>query len=260
MVPGPSFSPGTSAGKPLSPHTSHTPAVSSRLRPSEVRRSRSRNQAQEAGSREEGQRGEADGEAGGDNGTTAIDIPSPNPWAYGRRSGSVHGHRGAEEEQEYGPRPYSLPVDDRDLSVGDLGSASAEATASDEKMDSTRSSDDPSPAERPGQIYSATPDPSSHGLLSRGLRGARRGSPFGHSYSPSSSGQAGASTVERFATSERGNARGPPSSRNSTTLQDDEGLMFAMSDMQLDGRRSLEEGKESSDRGGFRGARGLGWR
>jgi autophagy-related protein 13 len=129
------------------------------------------------------------------------------------------------------------------------------------------------PSTVPRRFYSTTPDPvpfgHSRARVSRGSFGgsnttgsaaqARRGSPrYGMNFSPSSSAQGGAGTVERFAVSERGayGARNSPGSRSSTMAgqDDDEDGIFTMSE--LGGRKSLEEAKGEGS--GRRGARSFG--
>jgi autophagy-related protein 13 len=255
MLQGTSISPGSSLGKALSPHTPHTPAVPSRLGANSTvsysapqpRRSQARTESI----------GQEDRSRATSRETGAINIPvSPRPWTYGRRSSSVRQQPSVDDDAEYAPRPYSLPADERDMSITDLSinepSGTTDQASSDEKIDDIRS-EEPSPGDfvstAPRTRYSSTADPSSHGFLSR-PRGSisRRGAPsFGHSYTPSSASQSGigAATASTY---ERGGARGSPSLRNST--QEEEALIFELSDM--DSRRSLEEANE---RGGFRGGR-----
>ncbi|KAF2670295.1 hypothetical protein BT63DRAFT_233766 [Microthyrium microscopicum] len=270
MIPGTSISPGSSIGKPISPHTPHYPPIPSRLSANSIADystpRRSRQSTRERSRDPPADEATTETAHDTDHGTYPIAIPhSPQPWTFRRSISSTRHQRSTTEDQiEYGPhRPYSLP-DDRELSLADLATdrPSLDQTASDEKIDDpnqslNQSSEDPSPAESgpdlQPRVYSTTADPSSHGLFTRRSRGSlsRRTTPsLGQSYSPSSSSQV---DPQRSQTAERGGSARGPSGRNSTTLGEEENLIFELSDM--DSRRSLEEG------GSFRGGRGgAGWR
>lgn len=267
IAPGTSTSPGSSLGKQLSPHAPYTPTVPSRLSANSIvdysmpppRRSRRsfNHEPRPESIVQQNEEHDAD-----DTDTShAINIPaSPMPWSYGRRSSSVRQQRIVDEEHI--TRPYSLPADDRDLSMTDLSIAdsrqASEQTSSEEKIGS-ESVDDPFPGYAgPAPFrnrHSPTADPK-HANFTRHPRGSlsRRGTPsFGQSYTTSSASQSG--IVAPGSKPERGGARGGPTLRGST--QEEENLIFELSDM--DSRRSLEESR--NDRGnpnfrrGFRGGR-----
>jgi autophagy-related protein 13 len=283
MIAGTSASTGSSPGKPISPHTPHTPAVPSRLSansiidygdPSRPRRSqsrvRSRGQETEAAREEDS----SDTTTRTETGTTAIDIPrSPRAWTYGTRSSSVNQrqNRVEEEEPEFVLRSASLPVDERvDLSLSELRgleSAAPQMENSNQeegKAGESASSEEQSPAtsglEAPRRAYSATPGAPAlpHRLrLSRNSLSLRGSPMFLNSYSPSGSAQGPSSATERFTPNEHGGvgARNSPSSRNSVAQDDDEGFIFAMSEIGATGsRRSGEEPRGGADRRAGRGA------
>lgn len=269
MIAGASVSTSSSPGKPISPHTPHTPAIPSRLSAnsiidySEQTRSRSprRNRLEEDS---------GPGDTGSDSttrereGTTAIDIPtSPRPWAYARRSSSVsQQHRNTldDENELFGLRSASLPTDDRpDLSLSELLHIGAQESASsaDAEPDVTREGESSVPDTEPspqtvmnpltshartrsaGAVRAATPSLAyrtriQQGAPSDGRRSAA--SERGDSDSGLTSGR-----------SSRVGSRYSFSSRPPANLDDDEPLLFTMSELGAQGgRRSVEEMRESA--------------
>ncbi|KAF2744141.1 hypothetical protein M011DRAFT_409355 [Sporormia fimetaria CBS 119925] len=269
MIAGTSFSTSSSPGKPISPHTPHTPAIPSRLSANSIveyepRRSRSRPGQT---SHEQDASNDSDPSSRGTQ-TTAIDIPtSPRPWSHARRSSSVaQQNRTLEDETDiFGLRAASLPTDDMDrdrdvrpVLASDLTSsglfAQTELLAS---------------ATAPG-------DPHAHAVLSRDVESrddlprtlstsdlpSRRG---GSAYSASSrrrgsSGRVSAGsllTPGGSSTTERQSRYQFPA--RTTPQDDEEPLLFQMSELQ--GRRSLEgeRGGGSAGSGSGSGTRRGGW-
>lgn len=267
----------TSPGKPISPHTPHTPAIPSRLSvgsvpPEDVIRSRARPGSQRRSSARQEAEDQPEREAT-EMDPDGIPIPtSPRAWPYTRRSSSVaHQHRQAVLDEPdldlYSMRSTSLPNDGGDNSIsgllqlnegqdalgptaaaGALASAPTSATAGPDEDDE----DDDS---RPYTAGDAAAD--THAMPFR-TRASQRGKWRAPGSSTSSS------------TAQPSSAPGPNSARGSRYSlssragaaardEDDEPLLFTMSELEAQGRRSMEEGRggsylSSARRGGSSGA------
>lgn len=257
MVAGTSFSTASSPGKPISPHTPHTPAIPSRLSANSIieyepRRSRSR-----PGHGSRGQNPvDVQERTEGDEGTNAIDIPtSPRPWNHPRRSSSAaQQQRALEDEPDFfGLRSASVPVDESDRER-DLERALApdltpsELFAQTELLES-ESHDAPASGtrnERP-QTTSASELPAKRGTYTGGSRGR------GSYSSPLSSGSLATGATSSTERQSRYNF----ASRN-VSNDDDEPLLFQMSEIGGGSRRSLEEARGGSGTGSG-GRRGSPW-
>jgi autophagy-related protein 13 len=254
MIHGTSISTASSPGKPISPHTPHTPAIPSRLSANSIieydqpHRSRSRNNR---APREQGpvnleEQSEVEDNADG------IDIPlSPRPWNYARRSSSVaQQNRNLPEDEPdmFGVRAASLPAEEVDrqrdlhrITSTDLTSSGlfaqteslASASRDNQALEGTDSRDGmPRPSSTSGL-------PAKRGTYSSGLRG--RGGFFSQGSSTTGS-TGGTSSTER-------QSRYNFSSR-AANLDDDEPLLFQMSEIGAGGsRRSLEEARGGSSTG-----------
>lgn len=268
MIAGTSVSTSSSPGKPISPHTPHTPAIPSRLSANSIieyepRRSRSRpaQQSREPGTDEVQELSETDDQA-----TTAIDIPtSPRPWNYPRRSSSVaQQNRTSEEEPDlFGLRSASLPAEEVDrardlqrITAADLTSsglfAQTELLASASRGGDDDASVAPSPLDSRDDLprpLSTSDLPSKRGSRSDASRG--RGAPSFLSGSSTSLTTGGTSSTER-------QSRYNFPSRN-VSLDDDEPLLFQMSEIGAGSRRSIEEGRGGSSAASD-GRRGASWR
>ncbi|KAF1845524.1 uncharacterized protein K460DRAFT_286534 [Cucurbitaria berberidis CBS 394.84] len=262
MIAGTSVSTASSLGKPISPHTPHTPAIPSRLSANSiieyeprVRRSRSRPgrtpRDQDSVNVEEQSESE-------DQSTNAIDIPtSPRAWNYPRRSSSVaQQNRNLPEDEPdlFGVRSASLPAEEGDrardlllITSPDLTSSGlfaqtellASASHDNQPVDNDSRDDLPRPS-------STSNIPAKRATYSSGSRG--RGGFFSHSSSTSFSTGATSSTERQ--------SRYNFNSRAATNVDDDEPLLFQMSEIGAGGsRRSLEEarGGSSTGSGGKRG-------
>lgn len=263
MVAGTSVSTASSPGKPISPHTPHTPAIPSRLSANSIieyepRRSRSRpahpSRGQDAVDVEEPSEGD-------DEGTNAIDIPtSPRPWNYIRRSSSVaqQQNRVLEEETDFfGLRSASLPVEETDrerdlhrITTPNLTSsglfAQTELIASSSRDAQANEGLAPPDSLDEVQRPMSTSDlPAKRGTYSGSIRG--RGGFSSHGSSTSLAAGATSST-------ERHSRYSFPS--RSMQNDDDEPLLFQMSEIGAGSRRSLEEarGGSSTGSGGRRGS------
>ncbi|KAL6702926.1 autophagy protein 13 [Coniothyrium glycines] len=260
MIAGTSVSTASSPGKPLSPHTPHTPAIPSRLSANSIieyepRRSRSRPErtAREHESANVEEQSEME-----DQNDNAIDIPSPRPWNHVRRSSSVaQQNRNLPEDEPdvFGVRSASLPAEEADR-VRDLQRiTSADLTASglfaqteilasashDERCTDTNSRED-----LPGPSSISNIDAKRSVFSSRPRA---RGGFLSHSSSTSLSTGATSSTERQ--------SRYNFNSRAATNIDDDEPLLFQMSEIGAGGsRRSLEEarGGSSVGVGGKRGS------
>jgi autophagy-related protein 13 len=267
MIHGTSISTASSPGKPISPHTPHTPAIPSRLSANSIieydppHRSRSR-----AGrSAREQDPVNVEEQSEDEDGTTAIDIPmSPRPWnTYARRSSSVaQQNRNLPEDEPdmFGVRAASLPTEEVDrvrdlhrITSTDLTSSGlfaqteslASATRDNQASEDVDSRDD---LPRP---QSTSNTPAKRGTYSSGLRG--RGGFFsqGSSTSLNTGSTGGTSSTER-------QSRYNFNSRVAN-LDDDEPLLFQMSEIGAGGsRRSLEEARGGSS-GGSAGKRHSPW-
>ncbi|KAF9741318.1 autophagy protein 13 [Paraphaeosphaeria minitans] len=248
MVAGSSFSTASSPGKPISPHTPHTPAIPSRLSANSIieyepRRSRSR-----PGHSSRGQDTvDVQERAEGDEGTTAIDIPtSPRPWNHPRRSSSAAQQQRAMEDEPdfFGLRSASVPVDESDRER-DLDRVLAPDLTPSELFAQTEllasESHDPPPSgtqdELPRPMSTSDP-PVKRGTYPGGSRG--RGSYSSHLSSGSLATGATSSTERQ--------SRYHFASRN-VPNDDDEPLLFQMSEIGAGSRRSLEETRGGSGTG-----------
>lgn len=254
-----SVSVSSSPGKPLSPHTPHTPAVPSRLSEASVARYSSvqaRASERTGSSLESGVREGAVTQEG----TTAIDIPiSPRLGTHQRRSSSVAQQNRAliedDEDSAFAAnRSISLGAEDREpptLSML-LGRHADDADAS--TTNDASSSLQP-PAEMTS-VGSAEMQPSSSDSTKPpgGLMAVPSSSPFGRRRY---AGMPSASVGGRGQTpphSSRGSFTSAASrfGRGDNDNVDEEPLLFDMSEMDAQGRRSLEEGRGAGSGSGNR--------
>ncbi|KAF6805965.1 autophagy protein ATG13 [Colletotrichum musicola] len=259
-----SVSVSSSPGKPLSPHTPHTPAVPSRLSENSIinysnasqPRDERRNPSTEAAqlSRED---------TITQDGTTAIDIPiSPRIGTHLRRSSSVAQQNRALAEEDDGDlgfaanRSISLGAEDREPpTLSMLLGRQTEAESS---------------SRREGASLQPAVDIHSSGSTDMIRQGSSDGSkpPGGlMAVAPSSSPFGRRRYVGMATTGGRGQTP-PQSSRGSFTgsigrygrgesdLVDEEPLLFDMSEMDAQSRRSLEEGRGGGNVGPGSGSRG----
>jgi autophagy-related protein 13 len=261
MIAGTSVSTASSPGKPISPHTPHTPAIPSRLSANSIAeydqpiRSRSR---PSRGTREHDPINVEEQSESEDQNMNAIAIPtSPRPWHYARRSSSVSQQRQTlpdDEPDVFGVRSASLPSEEVDRTndlhrLTSAGLTSSGLFAQTELLASGnrdgQNPDNDSRDELP-QPSSTSNMPAKRGTPA-GARG--RGGFFSHSSSTSLS-TGGTSSTER-------QSRYNFNSRAATNIDDDEPLLFQMSEIGAGGsRRSLEEarGGSSTNSGGKRGS------
>ncbi|KAF2116272.1 autophagy-related protein 13 [Lophiotrema nucula] len=267
MIGGTSVSTSSSPGKPISPHTPHTPAIPSRLSANSIaeyeprrgpRRSRSRptHAAREQGATDTREASE------GDEGTPAMDIPtSPRPWNVRRSSSVAQQNRAAEDDPDFfGLRSASLPTEEadrgRDLQrITTANLTSSGLFAQTEMLASASRANLPADTlSPPGSRDSMTRPLSTSDLpAQRGAHATTRGRGGLTSHQGGSSTSlttGGTSSTER------------PSrynfSNRSAALDDDEPLLFQMSEIGTGSRRSLEEGRGGSSAGSG-GRRGSPW-
>ncbi|OAK96119.1 hypothetical protein IQ06DRAFT_49084 [Phaeosphaeriaceae sp. SRC1lsM3a] len=254
MIAGTSISTASSPGKPISPHTPHTPAIPSRLSANSIIEYEPPHRSRSRGGRPSREQGavsvEEQGE--GEDGTDAIDIPlSPRPWNYPRRSSSVaQQNRNLPEDEPdmFGVRAASLPAEEvdraRDLqritstdltSSGLFAQTESLASASREQAAEDADSRDDLP-----RALSTSNIPAKRGTYSSG-RG-RGGFFSGSSTSLATGSTGGTSSTER-------QSRYNFNSR-AANLDDDEPLLFQMSEIGAASRRSLEEARGGSSAGG----------
>ncbi|CAG9999121.1 unnamed protein product [Clonostachys byssicola] len=272
-VPGVSMSASSSPSKPHSPHTPHTPAIPSRLSENSVaddsshgrlpsRNRRPTESVVPESSRESTIRQE---------GTTAIDIPlSPRLGAYQRRSSSVAQQTRAVIEDDAdlpfaaANRSISLGADDREpptisrLLGRQLG---AEATEQQIGTDVLGAAAEIQPASAGAGIpRDSVDDNPSDGFMA----GIPSSSPYGRRRY---TGMMNTQHRQTPPQSSRGSFNGSSSrlAREDNDSISDEPLVFDLSEMDAQSRRSLEEGRGGgqvgSDRGGAesRGASRRGW-
>lgn len=294
MVAGTSFSTSSSPGKPISPHTPHTPAIPSRLSANSIieytHRSRYSNEEQilheEEPVRERGPRSNTSR----DPNTGGIDIPtSPRPIqpSYRRSSSVAQQPRTLAMEDDpdgfpYGLRSASLGVDDRpQLSLNTTaGFQDSSALALPRARGAAPSFERSSNPDESSSSVPMTRQPSSSlegreeiGSIPRRALTYRprlgRAGGIGHTSPHGSS----SSLADRGARSGSSDQRGGrySYSRPPSTFEEDEPLLFAMSDFGAiqQSRRSLEEARGGGDStassrvGSKRGARsdgaGRGW-
>ncbi|KAF2791399.1 hypothetical protein K505DRAFT_66464 [Melanomma pulvis-pyrius CBS 109.77] len=257
MIAGTSVSTSSSPGKPISPHTPHTPAIPSRLSANsiiEYEPRRSRRNRPSSTSRGHTSANVEEGSESEDQGTTAIDIPtSPRPWNYNRRSSSVaQQNRAMEDESDlYNLRSASLPVEEIDrqrdlqrIAAADLTSSGlfAQTELVTSPSEDHQAADSVSPPDSRDDIQrtlSTSDIPSRRGTYAGSSRG--RGGLSSHHGSSTSLATGGTSSTER-------QSRYNFASRH-TPLDDDEPLLFQMSEIGAGSRRSLEEGRGGSSTG-----------
>ncbi|WQF86270.1 Putative HORMA domain superfamily protein [Colletotrichum destructivum] len=257
-----SVSVSSSPGKPLSPHTPHTPAVPSRLSENSIinyNTSQPRSERTNP-SAENTQLPREDTIT--QDGTTAIDIPiSPRIGTHPRRSSSVAQQNRAMVDDDDGDlafaanRSISLGAEDREPpTLSMLLGRQAEAESS---------------ARRSGTSLQPVSDVPSSGSADMMRQGSSEGSkpPGGLMAVAPSSSPFGR---RRYAGMPSSGGRGqtpPQSSRGSFTgssgrygrgehdLMDEEPLLFDMSEMDAQSRRSLEEGRGGGNVGSGSGSR-----
>jgi autophagy-related protein 13 len=262
MIAGTSVSTASSPGKPISPHTPHTPAIPSRLSANSIIEYEAPRRSRTQAGRPPREQGPVNVEeqSEDEDGTNAINIPtSPRAWNYVRRSSSVaqqHRNLPDDEPDLFGMRAASLPSEEVDrardlqrITTADLTSsglfAQTESLASagrdNQALDNIRPLDSREDLPRPSSTSNL---PAKRGTYSSGLRG--RGGFFSHSSSTSlnTTGSTGAtSSTER-------QSRYNFNSRAVASMDDDEPLLFQMSEIGAGGsRRSLEEGRGGSSTG-----------
>ena len=244
MIAGTSVSTASSPGKPISPHTPHTPAIPSRLSANSIieyephpRRSRSTRPHRDPDTTDVQEPDEED-----DPSTNAIDIPtSPRHWTYGpRRSSSVaqQDRNLSEDDPDMYGRAASLPLTEagrtKDLTPSDLF-AQTETGNSTTQDDRESGEIDPLDHDR-GANRPSSDMPAKRGSYSGGSRG--RNSFFSHG--SSSGATSSTERPNRYSFSGRGLAG----------QEDDEPLLFQMSEIGAGGsRRSLEEAQSNSSSG-----------
>ncbi|VUC34320.1 unnamed protein product [Clonostachys rosea] len=268
-VPGVSMSASSSPSKPHSPHTPHTPAIPSRLSENSVADnsshgrlpSRNRRPSETVvpeSSRESTIRQE---------GTNAIDIPlSPRLGAYQRRSSSVAQQTRAVIEDDAdlpfaaANRSISLGADDREPpTISRLLGRQLEAEAAEQQIgtDVLEAAAEIQPTEGGARITRDSADDNpSDGFMASSPYGRRR-------YTGMMSTQHRQTPPQ----SSRGSFNGSSTrlAREDNESIGDEPLVFDLSEMDAQSRRSLEEGRGGgqvgSDRGGAesRGASRRGW-
>jgi autophagy-related protein 13 len=261
MIAGTSVSTASSPGKPISPHTPHTPAIPSRLSANSIIEYDDPRRSRRPFSRSAREHGPANVEeqVEDDEGTPAMNIPtSLRPWNYTRRSSSVaqqNRHLTEDEPDLFGVRAASLPLEEADrardlhrITSTDLTSSGLFAQT--ELLASAGRGVQPLDNE-PHDSRDDLPRPSStsnmhgkRGTHSSGIRG--RGGFFSHSSSTSlntTGSTGGTSSTER-------QSRYNFNSRAISNLDDDEPLLFQMSEIGPGGsRRSIEEGRGGSSTG-----------
>ena len=268
MVAGTSQSTSSSPGKPISPHTPHTPTIPSRLSANSTIEYAYRNSSRgnDHSSRIAGPESTQDSGSTHDPSTVAIDIPnSPRPYHPNyRRSSSVAQQPRAQYDDDdifpFGMRSASLGVDDRPLLSLSALAGLQDAETNDESAVAVPSVEDQVSAFGPmfnpsnrsqaamghqrspsfDRQEAATSVPSRSVYRPRITRGSGRGGtpPQGSSSSLVERGSAsGGSSDHRGG---RFSFTRPPS-----TFEEEEPLLFAMSDFDASqqSRRSLEEAR-----------------
>ncbi|KAL5118502.1 autophagy protein 13 [Pleosporales sp. CAS-2024a] len=263
MIHGTSISTASSPGKPISPHTPHTPAIPSRLSANSIieydQPHRSRNhRSRSRGGRTTSEQGPVNLEEQSEveDNAAGIDIPlSPRPWNYPRRSSSVaQQNRNLPEDEPdmFGVRAASLPAEEvdraRDLQrITNTELTSSGLFAQTESLASagrdSRAADDCGSRDDLPRASSTSNMPAKRGTYSSNLRG--RGGFFSQGSSATGS-TGGTSSTER-------QSRYNFNSR-AANLDDDEPLLFQMSEIGAGGsRRSIEEARGGSSTGSARG-------
>jgi len=260
-----SMSVSSSPGKPLSPHTPHTPAVPSRLSENSVARygsgqprvSDRSDDVRETLSREDTVTQE---------GTTAIDIPVPSPrlGTHQRRSSSVAQQNRAMIEDDDGDLAFG---GNRSISLGaEGGEAPTRSMLLGQHADENEASavNEGSSLQPPAEIQTVGSTEVHRGSSDSskppgGLISAVSSSPFGRRRytgmaAPNSAGGRGQTPPQ----SSRGSFTSSTSrfDRGDNSNVDEEPLLFDMSEMDAQSRRSLEEGRGSGNAGAGSATRG----
>ena len=228
MLAGASVSTSSSPGKPVSPHTPHTPAVPSRLGANAtINQDRVRTDRRALTGRSEDRARPRD--APHDTmprtqGSTAIDIPtSPQRHGRVRRSSSSARHPHNAIEAEFGMRSASVPIDGPpDLSLSELFTMHEPLRHSQGDSAHNSRAERVEETQRPSPL-ATTPEPLPP-FRSRVSRGGARGS--------TSSIGTGSGSGGRYSFSARPAQGG---------ADDDEPLLFTMSELGANSRRSHED-------------------
>lgn len=262
MIHGTSISTASSPGKPISPHTPHTPAIPSRLSANSIIEYDQPHRSRSRGGRTMRDREQANLEeqSEGEDGAHGMDIPlSPRPWNYNRRSSSVaqqNRNLPDDEPDFFGVRAASLPAEEvdraRDLHrITSTDLTSSGLFAQTEHLTSAGRGSRPSDTGDPLDSRDDLPRPSSTSdaaakrpTYQSNLRG--RGGFFSHNSQNSSTSQITGSTGGTSSTERQ--SRYNFNSR-ATNAEDDEPLLFQMSEIGATSRRSLEEGRGGSSTG-----------
>lgn len=280
MIAPASMSPSSSSpGKPISPHTPHTPAIPSRLSENSIV-DRSEDRARTV-SRQTRPSGTSIPESSRQStvtqeGTTAIDIPlSPRLTSYQRRSSSVAQQTRAvadddETDLAFANRSVSLGAEEREpptLStlLGRQLQLEEESTVRESPSNSLQPAAEIQSANASGaMLRGSTEENPPEGLISV----VQSSSPFqrkrytGMSTPTTSRGQAPPPAQQQQqqqpTQSARGSYLGGSSSSRLVRGDDesvgDEPLMFTLSEMDAQGRRSIEEGRGSVNAGSNTGS------
>lgn len=294
MVHGTSVSTSSSPGKPISPHTPHTPAIPSRLSANSIIEYDPPRQSNRGRTpRGENQESHPEEPEPSDAPSTAIDIPtSPRAWPFVRRSSSASQQQRIidEEPDLFGLRSASLPTDERpDLSLSELlqiqdpsaGSSTQVPVTGDMTVDEEPSCSQPpdnllsepesrEDTQRPGprvnEDNATDPNlPFLNRFPSRDVGAARRqGVSSNHgSFTNLARGMANATAQPSSAPGgerrSRYSFRTATAAATTTSVDDDEPLLFTMSEIGAQSRRSIEEGRGGSNAGSGSG-RGQTWR
>ena len=295
MVSGTSMSISSSPGKPISPHTPHTPAIPSRLSANSIIEYPQRNRSDDrhrVSRDEEDQALQVDGTAR-DAGTGAIDIPtSPRLFHPGyRRSSSVAQQPRAltldydmGDIFPFGMRSASLGADERpplslsallglqegsDLAITTVGNRPQEeppyrpATQVGDGVTGTTTQQSSSPDNREAGLQQIRGTPY-RPRIGRVGTGRGQASPHGSLNTSLAGGDSRTSAGSSSSDQRGGRYSG---TRPTSTCEEDEPLLFAMSDFGAiqQSRRSLEEARgggesgPSSRRGSRRGGPGPNW-
>ncbi|OAA70524.1 Autophagy-related protein 13 [Cordyceps fumosorosea ARSEF 2679] len=269
MVAPASMSPSSSSpGKPISPHTPHTPAIPSRLSENSiVDHSEERSRAVSRATRPQGPSIPESSRQSTitQEGATAIDIPlSPRLGLHQRRSSSVAQQTRAtgddeETDSAFANRSVSLGAEDREpptLStlLGRQMQLDDESTARESPPSSLR----PAPEIRSTSVSMAmlrgsTEETPPDGLISV----AQSSSPFQRKRYAGMSAGRGQTPPPQSTQPARGSYTGSSSSRlvrGDDESVGDEPLMFTLSEMDAQGRRSIEEGRGSVNTGSNNGS------
>lgn len=285
MIAGTSVSTSSSPGKPISPHTPHTPAIPSRLSANSIieypHRARYSGEEQILHEEEPGRERGSRSNTSRDPNTGGIDIPtSPRPFqpSYRRSSSAAQQPRalGMEDDPDvfpYGLRSASLGVDHRPQphlhAAGGFQDSSALALPPagnvEPASEGTSNADEGSGAPMTRQQSSSLDGREETSALPRRALTYRPRIGRGVGKGPTSPHGSFSSVAERGARSGNPDHRGGrySSTRPSSTFEEDEPLLFAMSDFGAiqQSRRSLEEARGAGDsmassrRGSRRGGR-----